>query len=61
MLDKLVQGMTLGSNDFVANLKPLIETKKAQLAKSEFASIITDIEKDPEQELVITTHEQGVN
>lgn len=51
MLDKLVQGMTLGANDFIANLKPLIENKKAQLAKSEFASIIQEIEEDPKQEV----------
>jgi hypothetical protein len=47
MLDKLVQGMTLSANDFIANLKPLIENKKAQLAKSEFANIIQEIEEGP--------------
>ena len=48
MLEKLVQGMTLDAKDFIANLKPLIENKKAQLAKSEFANIITEIESEQE-------------
>ena len=39
MLDKLVIGMSLSADEFIANLRPLINAKKEQLAKSEYARI----------------------
>lgn len=44
MLDKLVAGMSLKSEDFIANLKPLILTKKAELEKSEYAKMIDSLD-----------------
>lgn len=49
MLDKLVEGMKLKPEDFIQNLKPLIEAKKAELAKSEYANLIETIEKQDEK------------
>lgn len=48
MLDKLVAGMQLKSEDFITNLKPLIEAKKAELAKSEYAKMIDNLETQDE-------------
>ncbi len=44
MLDKLVAGMSLKSEDFIANLKPLILSKKAELEKSEYAKMIDSLD-----------------
>ncbi len=44
MLDKLVAGMSLKSEDFIANLKPLILAKKAELEKSEYAKMIDSLD-----------------
>jgi hypothetical protein len=46
MLDKLVAGMQLKSEDYITNLKPLLEAKKAELNKSEFANLIANIEDE---------------
>ena len=48
MLDKLVEGMKLSPEDFIANLKPLISAKKTELANCEFANMIENLEKDEE-------------
>jgi len=48
MLDKLVAGMSLKSEDFIANLKPLILAKKAELEKSEYGKMIDSLESKDE-------------
>lgn len=47
MLDKLVSGMTLSPSEFIANLKPLIEAKRAEMDKSEFSKVANDIADAP--------------
>jgi hypothetical protein len=50
MLDKLVSGMTLAPSEFIANLKPLIEAKRAEMDKSEFSKVANDIADAPPEE-----------
>ena len=49
MLDKLVEGMTLSPEDFITNLKPLLEAKRAELGKSEYSNIISQLEVEEDQ------------
>lgn len=46
MLDKLVAGMSLKSEDFIENLRPLILAKKAELEKSEYGKMIDILDSE---------------
>ena len=50
MLDKVVAGMTLSPEDFITNLKPLLEAKRAELGKSEYSYIISQLEVEEDQQ-----------
>ena len=43
--------MQLKSEDFITNLKPLVLKKKEELAKSEYATLIEEIEKEVDEKM----------